>query len=139
MTTAALTARLVRHEGLRLKPYRDTTGNLTIGVGRNLDAVGVSRPEALSMLANNITMVEAALDAGQPWWRKLDDVRQDVLAELAFNLGPAGVASFHDTLSALRAGQYAAAADHLMASRWAVEVGARAGELASLLRTGAVS
>ena len=28
---------LVRHEGLRLKPYRCTAGKLTIGYGRNLD------------------------------------------------------------------------------------------------------
>ena len=28
---------LVRHEGLRLKPYRCTAGKLTIGIGRNLD------------------------------------------------------------------------------------------------------
>ena len=139
MTTNALIARLVAHEGLRLKPYRDTTGNLTIGVGRNLDRAGVSRAEALAMLANDIAGVEAALDSSQPWWRKLDNVRQDVMAELAFNLGPCGLAAFHDTLNALRSGQYAAAADHLMASRWASQVGGRASDLAVLLRTGAIS
>ena len=136
MTTPNLITRLVKHEGLRLKPYRDTSGNLTIGAGRNLDGVGVSKSEAMTMLANDIAGVEAALDVSQPWWRKLDDVRQDVTAELAFNLGPAGLSAFHDTLSALRAGQYAAAADHLMASRWASQVGGRANDLAALLRTG---
>ena len=30
---------LVRHEGLRLKPYHCTAGRLTIGYGRNLDFV----------------------------------------------------------------------------------------------------
>ena len=136
MTTPNLVARLVTHEGLRLKPYRDTTGNLTIGVGRNLDSVGVSKSEALAMLANDIARVESALDASQIWWRKLDDVRQDVMAELAFNLGPAGLGAFHDTLNALKAGQYAAAADRLLASRWASQVGGRANDLAALLRTG---
>ena len=139
MTTPNLIARLVRHEGLRLKPYRDTAGNLTIGVGRNLDGAGVSKAEALAMLASDIGAVEGALDTSQPWWRKLDDVRQDVMAELAFNLGPAGLSAFHDTLNAMRAGQYAAAADHLLASRWATQVGARASELAALLRTGVAS
>ena len=37
---------LILHEGLRLKPYRDTVGKLTIGVGRNLDDVGITRAEA---------------------------------------------------------------------------------------------
>ena len=32
---------LVRHEGLRLKPYRSTAGKLTIGFGRNLDDRGL--------------------------------------------------------------------------------------------------
>ncbi len=139
MTTPSLISRLVRHEGLRLKPYRDTAANLTIGVGRNLDDVGISRAEALTLLANDIAGVQAALDTAQPWWRKLDDVRQDVMVELAFNLGPTGLGAFQDTLNALRAGQYAAAADHLMASRWAAQVGARANELAALLRTGVAS
>lgn len=136
MVSPALLSRLVRHEGLRLKPYRDTTGNLTIGVGRNLDTVGVSNAEAMLLLANDIARVGAALDLAQPWWRRLDQTRQEVMAELAFNLGPAGLGGFHDTLNALRAGQYAAAADHLLASRWAAQVGARANELAALLRTG---
>jgi lysozyme len=139
MTTPNLSIRLVRHEGLKLKPYRDTAGNLTIGVGRNLDGVGVSKTEALSLLANDIAGLEAALDAAQPWWRRLDDVRQDVMAELAFNLGTTGLGAFHGTLSALEAGQYAAAADRLLASRWASQVGARANELAAILRTGVAS
>ncbi|MFA6660842.1 MAG: lysozyme, partial [Bacilli bacterium] len=33
---------LVRHEGLRLKPYRCTADKLTIGIGRNLDDCGIS-------------------------------------------------------------------------------------------------
>ncbi len=35
-------AQLVRHEGLKLKPYRCTAGKLTIGIGRNLDNCGIS-------------------------------------------------------------------------------------------------
>ena len=33
-------------EGVKLKPYRDTAGKLTIGVGRNLDDAGISPTEA---------------------------------------------------------------------------------------------
>ena len=32
---------LMKHEGVRNKPYEDTVGVLTIGVGRNLDDVGL--------------------------------------------------------------------------------------------------
>ena len=45
---------LIRHEGLHLKPYRDSVGKLTIGVGRNLDDVGITREEALILLEHDI-------------------------------------------------------------------------------------
>ena len=45
---------LVRHEGLRLKPYRCTAGKLTIGIGRNLDDCGISKTEAYVLLENDI-------------------------------------------------------------------------------------
>src|SRR6185312_8317915 len=37
-----LAALLRRHEGVRASPYRDVEGNLTIGVGHNLDCVPLS-------------------------------------------------------------------------------------------------
>ena len=45
MNRDRLRAQLVLHEGSRLKPYRDTVGKLTIGIGRNLDDVGLSEDE----------------------------------------------------------------------------------------------
>ncbi len=81
----ALAARLVREEGLRLKPYRDEVGKLTIGIGRNLEDVGISDSEANFMLGSDISRTEAGLDASLPWWRKLDDVRQSVMMDMAFN------------------------------------------------------
>ena len=36
---------LILHEGVRRKPYLDTVGELTIGVGRNLDAMGLEENE----------------------------------------------------------------------------------------------
>ena len=53
---------LLKHEGLRLHPYDDVTGKppetlqgkITIGVGRNLTDVGITRTEALSLLKADI-------------------------------------------------------------------------------------
>ena len=42
---------LLLHEGLRLKPYRCTSNKLTIGVGRNLEDKGISKEEAMRLLA----------------------------------------------------------------------------------------
>lgn len=45
---------LVRHEGLRLKPYKCSANSWTIGVGRNLDDIGISGSEALVLLKHDI-------------------------------------------------------------------------------------
>ena len=45
-----LNALLIRHERLRLKPYTDTVGKLTIGVGRNLTDMGLTQDEVLLLL-----------------------------------------------------------------------------------------
>ena len=132
----ALTARLIRHEGLRLKPYRDTAGRLTIGVGRNLDGAGLSRAEVMLLLTNDIAVARAALDRRWPWWRTLDPVRGDVMTELTFNLGAEGLAAFTTVLDRLRTSAFVAAAADLLTTKWASQVGARAQELAKMIQTG---
>ena len=64
MDLDALKAQLTRHEGLRLKPYRDTLGHLTIGVGRNLSEVGISEAEAIALLDADIQRRYAASTCG---------------------------------------------------------------------------
>jgi lysozyme len=132
----ALTTRLIRHEGLRLKPYRDTAGDLTIGVGRNLDGAGIDRAEAMMLLKNDIAEARAAMDQRWPWWRKLDSVRGDVMTELTFNLGADGFAAFKTVLSLLQTAAFGAAADDLLATKWASQVGGRAQDLAKMIQTG---
>lgn len=143
---------LVRHEGERLKPYVDCCskswrecrctekGKLTIGVGRNLDDVGVSLNESRYLLENDLGRVRAELDEAVPWWREKPLVVQDVLINLGFNLGvltPPGKAkllTFTETLSLIRSGRYAAAADNLTRTLWHKQVGRRALELEAALR-----
>lgn len=127
---------LIRDEGVRLKPYRDTVGKLTIGIGRNLDDVGISPVEAAQLLDSDIQRTAAELDAALPWWRGLDEVRQRVILNMAFNLGVAGLLGFKNTLINVRDGHYAAAAAGMLASKWAVQVGQRAQRLADMMMKG---
>lgn len=133
---AALREQLIRHEGLRLKPYTDTVGKLTIGIGRNLTDRGISREEAEALLDNDIVLVVDGLSRELPWWSGLDDVRQLVLADMAFNLGLAGLLRFKNTLAYVKAGRYSDAADNMLMSRWAGQVGIRAIRLANMMRSG---
>ncbi len=132
----ALFAQLRAHEGLRLKPYRDTVGKLTVGIGRNLDDVGLREAEAKLLCANDVREVEAGLDARLPWWRGLDASRRAVLTDMAFNLGLDGLLGFHTTLSLVEAGRFAEAAQQMLRSKWASQVGRRAATLSRMMRTG---
>lgn len=139
LDVATLMAELKRDEGVRLKPYRDTVGKLTIGAGRNLDDKGISAVEATILLANDIEEVCAALDAELPWWRDLDGVRQRVLANMCFNVGIQKLLTFANTLAAVKAGDYLRASQAMMASKWARQVGPRAIRLATMMRDGTVT
>ena len=134
--TVKLTAQLARHEGLRLKPYRDTTGHLTIGYGRNLDDVGITEYEAMVMLKGDQTRTMLALDTALPWWQTLDDVRSRVLIDMAFNMGIGTLLTFVGVLGRLRSCDWEGAAQHMEDSLWARQVGQRAKTLARMMRTG---
>jgi len=123
-------------EGLRLKPYRDTVGKLTIGYGRNLDDVGISKLEAEVLLDHDLASVEQECRAAFPWFSGLNEVRQRVIVEMAFNLGIAGVGKFVRMAAALADQQYDEAAAQMLTSRWSAQVGARAVRLADQMRTG---
>jgi len=131
-----LAKQLILHEGMRLNPYRDTVGKLTIGVGRNLDDEGISKEEALFLLENDITRVIAELDKALPWWEELDEVRQRVLADMCFNLGIGGLLKFQKTLELVEVHRYKEAAEEMLSSLWARQVGNRAVHLAKMMETG---
>lgn len=131
---AALRDQLIVDEGLRLKPYKDTKGILTIGVGRNLDDVGISHDEAMALLDNDIASHAADLDRELPWWSRLDAARQLVLANMAFNLGIQRLLMFKKMLDHLARGECDAAADEMQASAWAGQVGPRAARLIAAMR-----
>jgi lysozyme len=141
---ALLEQELTRDEGKRLKPYRDSVGKLTIGIGHNLDDKGISPAVCALMFAEDVAEHAALLDRHLSWWRNLDEIRQRVLMNMAFNMGvgpsdeqPLGkLLTFKNTLAAMARGDYEAAADGMSASAWAKQVGVRATRLVSMMRTG---
>lgn len=141
MNFERLKATLIRHEGLRLKPYRCTAGKLTIGVGRNLDDNGINYDEAIHLLGNDIRRVSNELrrrykELTGRTFETLDDVRQEALINMAFNLGMPRLLQFKNMWGALIAGDYSRAADEMLNSHWAEQVGQRAYELSMMMRTG---
>lgn len=127
-------------EARRTRPYVDTVGKITIGVGRNLTDKGLRQTEIDLLLRNDIDEAIYDLDRFLPWWRSLDEPRRRVMVEMCFNMGIGdglkGFLSFRNTLEAIRTGRYGDAADGMRDSKWATQVGDRADRLARVMRNG---
>jgi lysozyme len=126
---------LMQDEGLRLKPYKDSVGKLTIGIGRNLDDNGISKEEAIYLMQNDINAVQKSLNQF-PWFTGLDLVRQDVVTNMVFNLGLPRFLCFKNMIEALRNKDYKKASEEMLASTWATQVKRRAFNLAQMMKTG---
>lgn len=116
---------LVRDEGMRLKPYKDSVGKLTIGVGRNLDDNGISDAEAQHLLRNDVNQAMREC-MGIPCFSHLNAPRQAVLVNMCFNIGLSRLMGFKKMLAALDAKNYQEAGVQMMDSKWAKQVGIRA-------------
>jgi lysozyme len=123
-------------EGVRRFPYTDTVGKTSIGVGRNLTDVGLSDTEIDFLLQNDIKAVEDTLKLRLPWFPALNEVRQAVLINMTFNIGFNRLDQFPAMLTAIARGTWDLAAQEMLDSIWAKQVGARALRLAQQMRTG---
>ena len=126
--TPELIDKIQDSESFRSKPYKDTKGFWTIGFGRNLDARGISRMEASFLLGNDLRNIvdEITNHPRLEWFFKpenLDQIRQEVLADLAFNMGLGGLLQFENMLAAIKNCDYALAARELQDSRYFDDVG----------------
>ena len=132
----ALKAQLERDEDRRSRPYHDTAGKLTIGIGHNLTDLGIPDPVIDALSEYDISRTIRDLDRHLPWWRDRSEIRQQVLANMAFNMGIGTLLGFHRTLALMQQDD-PAAGDEMLRSQWAWEVGDRATRLAQMWRTNA--
>jgi lysozyme len=131
-----LKALLVSHEEYRQFPYTDTTGNLTIGIGRCLTTRGISTIEAFQLLDDDVLYFASKLDHNLPFYSDLSEPRQIALIDMCFNLGINGLLDFKETIQALNDKDYEKAAQCMLDSKWATQVGERATCLANIIKTG---
>jgi lysozyme len=127
------------HEGVETYAYKCSENKTTIGVGRNVDkagGLGLSDDEVDYLLQNDIDRVILELDSEYDWFSDLDDVRQDAMIDISFNLGQTRLRAFKKALSAMSEGDWDEAADQFMDSRWSEQVGIRAKNLTEMIRSG---
>jgi len=163
-TKNILIKQLSDHEGVKKTPYVDTVGIWTVGIGRNLKRLFTADEEFKifgKIYKYNYEKLVAALKtkpltkdqveylflkdlnehleklySDLPWVKGLDEVRQAVLINMAFNLGNAGLLSFKNTLKMIKDGDYVAASNAMRSSKWASQVKGRAVELCDQMASG---
>jgi lysozyme len=125
---------LIADEGIRLKPYLCPAGKTTIGVGRNLDDVGITEDEAMEMLENDIERVKAQLAKALPWLETKPPGVQRAIGNMTFQMGLGGVLKFKKMLAAIQARDYTAARREALDSAWAKQTPQRAKRVTDLFK-----
>lgn len=125
-----------RDEGVRAKPYRDTVGKLTIGIGRNLDDVGLSEEEIAFLFENDLDDAVDDAKALVPEFDKLSETRKAVLVNMSFNMGRGTLSGFRKFLAAVNEGRFQDASAEMLNSTWAQQVSSRAVRLARQMSEG---
>lgn len=135
MNNERLRETIIRHEGARLDMYQDTLGIWTVGVGHNIQEKGISQAVMELMLEEDLAEAVSELKRSVSFFSKMPEQVQEALVNLAFNMGIPRLMQFKKTLAYLRDGNFEAAADELLDSRYAEQVGRRADEVADMIRT----
>jgi len=121
---------LILHEGKRLKPYKDTKGKWTVGVGRNFSDVqfttrelvdlmqgGITDKWCLMLLDNDLNGVLKDLSHFN-WFDVMSDTRKKVIIDMVFNLGIIRFKGFKKTIDYLSIGNYEMASIEMLDSKW---------------------
>tara|TARA_R100001244_G_scaffold43327_3_gene38935 strand:- start:13237 stop:13650 length:414 start_codon:yes stop_codon:yes gene_type:complete len=131
-----LVEQLKIHEGIKLNLYLCSAKKRSIGIGRNLDDIGISEDEAEYLLKNDIAEATKQLLNAFPWMSKFNDARISAMINFTFNVGIGTVRKFSNTIEYLKNEDWEAAADEMMNSKWAEQVGDRAIQITEQIRTG---
>ena len=117
---------LIKHEGIRVHPYKCSEDKLTIGIGRNLEANGISEEEAMYLLDNDIDRVIANLDKIFPAWKVMPSKARLVCIDMCFQMGITGFMNFRRTRALMEMGAWLEASEELLRSKYAVQTPNRA-------------
>ena len=131
-TQKKLTTHIKEYEGLSNVLYKCTSNKLTIGYGRNLEDVGISKDEAEYLLNNDI---DIALDeVGEHFdLVNLPEPAQIVLVDMCFNMGISKLLNFRRMIKAIEEERWDDSANELLDSKYAAQTKRRARMNASLL------
>ena len=147
MNTKRLIKQLEIDEAIRLRVYIDSLGYKTVGIGH---LIKDSDPEDLRALeagdkiseklcyqlfiSDLIDAVQGATTVFYDAWDSFPDEAQEVFINMVFNLGVTRFLKFKKTIAAAYAHNWPLVSKEMLDSKWASQVGNRAGRLSAKIR-----
>lgn len=119
-------------EGFREKPYLDTLGVPTFGIGFTY----ITEEEADWILNKRLSEIETELRVKYRWYDNLNATRQDVMISMVYQLGFGGIAKFKKFIAAMERKDYDTAAVEMLDSLWARQTPNRAKRQADMIKNG---
>lgn len=130
---------LIKHEDLKQYPYVCPAGKITIGVGYNLTDRGLPLSWISKQLDDDIDYFFDQLSKNFAWFDRLNEARKIALIDMCFNLGFKNFCEFKRMIYALQTKNFDKAAQEMLSSEWAKQVGKRAQELSEIVKTGEIN
>ena len=118
-------------EGFSQKPYQDTKGNWTIGighlVGKKLQELCLTKNCVDQMFRDDyeIHAIGAENTIGKEVFERLSDARKVALISMCWTLGERGLREFENMIEAIKKEDWDKAASEAMKSKWASDVDPR--------------
>ena len=131
-----------KDEGFRGRPYTDSEGLLTIGIGFCIDRAPL--PETVGLywcgyiLDNIQNRISTSQFAGQTF-NRLSEPRQWAILNMCYQMGVTGVCRFFNMWAALDVEDYGKAAKEALDSVWAHQTPKRAKRISEIIRTGKIT
>jgi lysozyme len=122
-------------EGVRYVLYTDSRGVPTYGCGHNAH-VPITDAAVNQILMDDVAVAEVGARRLFPCFDQLSEVRQAVVMNMTFNLGEETLSTFTTFIGLVNSGDYAAAAQDMLGTAWAAQVGERAIRLSTAMREG---
>ena len=143
MNMDRLLASVKKHEGYRNKVYLDTLGKRTVGVGHLCvedfweDDKEYEEKFLMTILEHDLqTAIKSAkkliADHG---CMDMDEIAEEIVIEMVFQLGKTGVSKFKNMWKALSELNYVGASFEMLDSRWAKQTPNRANGMADTMKS----
>ncbi|MFW5606137.1 MAG: glycoside hydrolase family protein [Campylobacter hyointestinalis] len=134
------------NEGFRDHIYKDTLGFDTIGYGFKVSSLSkdelelnggiiepMSKEAADKILKKKLAKLTSKVYDAIPWINNSPKEVQEVVIEMAYQMGVGGVLKFKNTLNFIKENDYKNASSNMMKSLWAKQTPNRAKKLANII------